>query len=572
MWRRSYLLLLLIRVYFAFSASYLHPDENFQGPEVFANRIYSYPAKLTWEFTSTYPIRSIFPLWLLYGWPMTLLKWFWTETGGGNSPPPPQLVYYVLRGTMFILSFVLEDWAIHELMTNSPRRRRQAVVLVASSYVTWTYQVHTFSNSLETLLVVWGLVLIQRITDDKNHSSIFACAILAFIAVLGVFNRITFPAFFLIPGLKLVPHLLRKPFSLITLVSFGLLFSFVAIYIDTDFYSTSPLSLTTILRNPVITPLNNLLYNSDTTNLATHGLHPRYQHFLVNLPQLLGPAFILLLLQSLPTRGSFSSSYFHLKNPRAISALSGAFIISTFPHQEPRFLLPCIPLLLTCLRPPRSRLFVASWIIFNAALGVLMGTYHQGGVIPVQLQIPTILANATVPQASLSPPIQRGTASVFWWKTYSPPQWLIGDVNNIFTITTNNDTAAALFPFSSIETTDLMGIRGTQMLNTLNARVQNCTRIRRTSAPVGDDKPLKPTDNPTLLVAPYSATFLDTYAADNTTSQDTTAQLRLHRLWSYKRHINLDDLDFGDDGVISTLQRAVGRRGLDVWLVTRDCQ
>lgn len=36
MWRRTYLLLLLIRVYFALSPSYLHPDENFQGPELFA--------------------------------------------------------------------------------------------------------------------------------------------------------------------------------------------------------------------------------------------------------------------------------------------------------------------------------------------------------------------------------------------------------------------------------------------------------------------------------------------------------------------------------------------------------
>lgn len=39
MWRRTYLLLLLIRVYFALSPSYLHPDENFQGPEVFAGTV-----------------------------------------------------------------------------------------------------------------------------------------------------------------------------------------------------------------------------------------------------------------------------------------------------------------------------------------------------------------------------------------------------------------------------------------------------------------------------------------------------------------------------------------------------
>jgi hypothetical protein len=36
MWRRSYLLLVVIRLWFALSPSYLHPDENFQGPEVIA--------------------------------------------------------------------------------------------------------------------------------------------------------------------------------------------------------------------------------------------------------------------------------------------------------------------------------------------------------------------------------------------------------------------------------------------------------------------------------------------------------------------------------------------------------
>lgn len=97
---------------------------------------------------------------------MTLLKWLWAETGNDNPNPPPQLVYHVLRLTMFLLSLILEDWAIHELVPN-PRRRRQAVVLVASCYVTWTYQTHTFSNSLETLLVLWSLVLIQRIVENK---------------------------------------------------------------------------------------------------------------------------------------------------------------------------------------------------------------------------------------------------------------------------------------------------------------------------------------------------------------------------------------------------------------------
>ena len=95
---------------------------------------------------------------------MLLLRWVWTETG--QEKVAPAVAFYTLRGLMFVLSFVLEDWAIHELV-QSPRRRREAMVLVASSYITWTYQTHTFSNAIETLLVAWSLVLIQRIVENK---------------------------------------------------------------------------------------------------------------------------------------------------------------------------------------------------------------------------------------------------------------------------------------------------------------------------------------------------------------------------------------------------------------------
>jgi GPI mannosyltransferase 4 len=38
MWRRAYLLLILVRLYFALSPSYLHPDENFQSLEPIAGK------------------------------------------------------------------------------------------------------------------------------------------------------------------------------------------------------------------------------------------------------------------------------------------------------------------------------------------------------------------------------------------------------------------------------------------------------------------------------------------------------------------------------------------------------
>jgi phosphatidylinositol glycan class Z len=164
MWRRIYFLLILIRIYFALSPSYLHPDENFQGPEVIAGEVFNYPVHHTWEFTSDYPVRSTFPLWLVYGLPMLILRSIWE--GLGKNEVPPSIVYWTLRLLMFTLSFVLEDWALQELV-QSPRQRRVAIMLVASSYVTWTYQSHTFSNSIETLVVLWSLALIQRIIEDK---------------------------------------------------------------------------------------------------------------------------------------------------------------------------------------------------------------------------------------------------------------------------------------------------------------------------------------------------------------------------------------------------------------------
>lgn len=154
---------------------------------------------------------------------MLLLRWLWIGNGK-DGEVPPIAVFWTLRALMFILSFVLEDWAIHELI-QSPRHRRVAVLLVASSYVTWTYQTHTFSNAIETLVVAWSLVLIERTVAVpvntvrtqffegftganvlQHHTPLVAPAVLGSMVVFGFFNRITFPAFLLIPGFRLIPY------------------------------------------------------------------------------------------------------------------------------------------------------------------------------------------------------------------------------------------------------------------------------------------------------------------------------------------------------------------------------
>jgi phosphatidylinositol glycan class Z len=128
-----------------------------------------------------------------------------------------------------------------------------------------------------------------------------------------------------------------------------------------------------------------------------------------------------------------------------------------------------------------------------------------------------------------------------------------------------------------------MGASGSELLEKLGQAVPKCGRAgrayqKRPAAATDRDGMVKTShDSPTLLVAPKSATFLDQYIANSTTDRIKDGNssnrqfLRLHELWSYTRHLGLDDMDFGDDGVWATLKRVVGRRGLGVWLVSRRC-
>jgi len=288
--------------------------------------------------------------------------------------------------------------------------------------------------------------------------------------------------------------------------------TFIAIYLDTRFYTQSSVTWASLINHPVITPLNNLTYNLASSNLAKHGLHPYYQHVLFNLPQLLGPAFMLLFTQP------------HL-SLRLYSAISGVFVLSIFQHQEARFLLPTIPLILSSVKLPKNRthlrIWASIWALFNLFFGILMGIFHQGGVVPTQL----FLSH------------QADATNAIWWKTYSPPVWLLNGKNAVLT------------------THDAMGIPGPSIIKELGV-LATCyiPEENITTATKG-----------TYLVAPLSASFLDDYV------NKTGSGLHFDEVWRYRRHLNLDDLDFGDDGVWPTLKRVVGRRGLAVWRVTKDC-
>jgi phosphatidylinositol glycan class Z len=158
----------------------------------------------------------------------------------------------------------------------------------------------------------------------------------------------------------------------------------------------------------MLTPLNSLLYNMDQSNLAKHGLHPRFLHALVNLPLLFGPLYLCLLvsLMRLLRRQTARSAERLLL---AGCVLLPLLLLSAAPHQEPRFLVPlAVPLCLFCtdvlLDIPGSKVSDARssilshsqqwiWLSFNLLLFFVYGVLHQGGVIPSLLLQPAASAS-----------------------------------------------------------------------------------------------------------------------------------------------------------------------------------
>lgn len=85
MWRRTYLFLVLVRLWFAMSPSYLHPDENFQGPEVIAGKTganpFIYFSSCLGAYLFLLGARAKLGLGRIgrRGIPCALCPWGWTE-------------------------------------------------------------------------------------------------------------------------------------------------------------------------------------------------------------------------------------------------------------------------------------------------------------------------------------------------------------------------------------------------------------------------------------------------------------------------------------------------------------
>ncbi|KAI3404729.2 SMP3 [Candida oxycetoniae] len=305
-WRNVYLFTIPLRFVFALSNSYIHPDEHFQSVEVLTSKILGYETHIPWEFETFHAARSFGPLYVLYGPLLYLVKYLGLEL-------TPIQIWYLLRLQMCILSWLVTDLCLYWMLP-SKQERIKAIFFTSTSFVTLVFQNHLFSNSVETLVVLVAIYIIDDLRFiqesksllhvDKSKSIFLLGAVLSF----GVFTRVTFPAFLLFPSWYLITYLASHRLSLAYLTLGFVLPTLAFISLDTYLFESDVY---------IVAPINNLLYNSRVENLSKHGIHPFYTHVLVNLPQLLGPGILFIMSKT------------YMRTTQFLSVASGSTSVET---------------------------------------------------------------------------------------------------------------------------------------------------------------------------------------------------------------------------------------------------
>lgn len=296
----------------------------------------------TWEFNSTLPIRSMVIPYFLYKVPMDLLKLLamYVRYFVGIDICTPYAIFIFPRLIMCLVSFI-NDWSLYKICQCFSLRSDVRLLALGSSFVIIIFGTRTFSNSIEMALcslllyivsdcmVHSNTVIFQReFLDQKYEQSktvvekvkvfkmkailpshtVYKSSIVAPLFVAGCFNRPTFLFF----GMPIVFFWMLRGLGTktVTFVDFNLRFFallfcglpivMLFILIDSLYYKFLTLSEIDYaeigIDNFVVTPLNFIRYNINPSNTADHGVHPKYLHFLVNMPMLFNVLGIMAIV------------------------------------------------------------------------------------------------------------------------------------------------------------------------------------------------------------------------------------------------------------------------------------
>ncbi|KAM0786437.1 hypothetical protein ACM66B_001901 [Microbotryomycetes sp. NB124-2] len=522
------------------STSSIHPDEHFQNPEIAAGVVFDYESSggtllRTWEWQGSNPCRSIVPVVGTSGIAFATLKLV-----VGQAPSARQL-FYAQRIFMWLAS-LSTDYAVAKLSPN----KRTSLALLATSPVTLTFLLRPFSNALETVILALVLVFFVEWAETRARTPLLC---LAAFASLGIFTRITFVAFAAPIAVMLLAKMTNSTFfgprrsTAIVLASFTFAWTCITCsVIDTIFFGQMSISyaLSSVFRDPsalIWTPLNLLRYNASVSNLAEHGIHPRYLHFLVNMPMLFGiglwPVFEV-------AQSAIRMARQHSRTRLWLVMIAmPLLLLSIQPHQEPRFLAPLV-LPVVILVPSasffsdrsakarrRRKVFWTFWLLHSCIFLGLFGYLHQGGLIPNTLKLNDMLRRGDLPGQA-----QTRHIDLVFWRTFMPPRHLLLPLRR---------SGASDVRHARINVTDLAGASIDKLVNVLDELAGGSDSARLT-----------------LLIAPTSSIL----------RRDTGLQARLQSAalsplpggMESKLHLDMDRIgDF-------VFARA-GQRGLGIWFL-----
>ncbi|XP_070507588.1 GPI mannosyltransferase 4 [Chironomus tepperi] len=463
----TYFFFIIIRIVLVFvpQYGYIHPDEFFQSSEVISGEVFELEHTRTWEFNSTMPIRSYAIPFFYLKIPMVVLKFIlmFTKMLLGVDLLTSYIILIFPRIIICLISF-LNDYSIYQICRAYNLKYDIRLVTFASSAVVLTFGIRTFSNTIEMTLCSLLLYLVsdcmilsntviyqkefleEKYENAKNiservkyfkmrmslpHHSYSKCAMISSICVIGIFNRPTFICF----GLPLVFFWMLRGMGIsrtVTFTDFNLrmLFFitsalpsfFIIVIIDSLYYGYLSLAQIYIMDISIysflVTPVNFIRYNINSSNTAAHGEHPKWLHFLINIPILYNILGIIAVVSFLNMFYKFCrKEYQNLPQTQSFvfmmtsAIFAPIFMLSFFNHQEPRFLIPITAPLILLHSPKlitgvnisnylresnwylvrffgsyvnisvRGRVILKIWYMMNIIFTIFFGFIHQAGVV-----------------------------------------------------------------------------------------------------------------------------------------------------------------------------------------------
>jgi len=394
---------------------------------MFAGDILGINVVRPWEFNSTFPLRSILPIYLGTAIPLLVLKSFSAVCGYTISW---YAVTVAVRLMMTFLSLVADYAAMQLAQWSRQPGTYSSAVIVATSYLSLVFYTRTFSNTMESFLFAALLCVVTR--KALQPASHIPCTfVISMLIVVGIFNRPTFIFYAVVPYLWWLfsdgTHnaVAKAVNSMLTALSVCiLLVVFDSTYfgrLDIGNLSVADLAdLASFLScNLTATPLNFVLYNVQSGNLAEHGLHPRVTHVAVNMPLLFNVLCVSFyydaywwLFVATGSRTQKLVSMYHRAVMLVILCVVPMILLSLFPHQEPRFLIPLLPVLAALYAASVARNCVVMaplWVVANLVGCLFYGCIHQAGVLPCLGYL----------QQTRLTTVDR---HVFFWHTYTAPR------------------------------------------------------------------------------------------------------------------------------------------------------